>query len=56
MIELEDLKKMKEENENAIAENNKVIAEKKEHNFNLKAENRAFDKIIKLYQPEETNI
>jgi hypothetical protein len=54
MINLEDLIKMKEQNEESIKANDEVIAEKQAMNCDLKAENRVFDKLIKLYQPEET--
>ena len=56
MIEVNDLKTLKETNEKTIAENNAIIEEKKVQNNELEAENRVFDKLIKLYQPDETNI
>ena len=53
MIEVTDLKNLKEKNEKVIAENEAIIEKAKSENADLSAENRVFDKLIKLYEPEE---
>lgn len=53
MIEVKDLKNLKEANEKTIADNNAIIENAKVQNAELEAENRVFDKLIKLYEPEE---
>lgn len=54
MIEISDLKNLKEANEKIICENKQIIENAKVQNNELEAENRVFDKLIKLYNPQET--
>ena len=51
MISSQDLIIMKEQNEQTIQENNKVICEKEQQNTDLEAENRVLEKLIAV---EET--
>lgn len=55
MIELEDLQKAKEQNEQAIQENNELIAKMQKMNCSLEAENRVFDKLILVEKSKEEN-
>jgi hypothetical protein len=48
MIYLEDLQKVKEQNEQIIQANNETIVKKQKENCELEAENRVFDKLIIL--------
>ena len=54
MIEVSDLKRLKEANEKLIVDNNAIIDNIKSKNCELEAENRVFDKLITLYEPKET--
>ena len=56
MICLEDLIKMKEQNEQTIQENNELIAKMQITNCELEAENRVFDKLIAVVKSKEENI
>ena len=53
MLEVSDLKILKETNEKIIVENNAIIEEKKVQNVELEAENRVFDKLIALEKSKE---
>ena len=54
MIEVSDLARLKQANENTIVENNVIIENKRAENCELQAENRVFEKLIKLYEPTES--
>jgi hypothetical protein len=53
MIYLEDLQKVKEQNEQTIQENNELIAKMQKTNCDLEAENRVFDKLILVEKSKE---
>lgn len=55
MINLQDLQGLKAENVNKIEENKLAICELQKANIELEAENRVFDKLIKLYPQEEVS-
>lgn len=55
MINVQDLIKLKTDNEVRIAENDAVICEKHKANAELEAENRVFDKLIMLFNTPETD-
>ena len=55
MINLQDLQGLKAENVNKIEENKLAICELVNANNELEAENRVFDKLMKLYSQEQVS-